>query len=412
MLRQWSVLARYPDFLKLVTGSTISLFGTSITAVALPLTAVVVLSASPFEMGLLGAAGFLPYLLVSLPAGVWVDRMPYRTVLVVADVSRALLLGLVPVLALLGVLQMWQLYVISLLVGVGTVFDSVASLSFTPSLVERGHLLQANSALAQSNAVVSTTGSALGGVLVQLLTAPVAIAADALSYLVSAACKLFIRTPGPAVGQAKQQNLRAALIEGFRAIARQPVLRPLFVSATIGALAGQIQAVILVLFLARELRLPPTLVGAAIAVSGVASVVGAMLAAPLAVRFGHGTTYLAGGLVSALGGLVLVVAAGPSLVVLAVVVAGQLLRGAGPPLYSVNQQTVRQSLAAPEMLARINATWRFLVYGTQPVGALLGGTIAGVAGLRAAIVISSVGMLFSVGVAVWSPIRALKTLPA
>jgi MFS family permease len=412
MLRQWSVLARHPDYLKLFTGSTISLFGSSITAVALPLTAVVVLSASPFEMGLLGAAGFLPYLLIGLPAGVWVDRMPYRTVLIAADVSRALLLGLVPVLALLGWLQMWQLYVIALLTGVGTLFDSVASMSFTPRLVGRGHLLQANSALAQSNAVVSTTGSALGGALVQLLTAPVAVAVDALSYLVSAACKFLIRTPGTAVAPAKQQNLRAALMEGFRAIARQPVLRPLIISATIGALAGQIQGVIVVLFLVRELGLPPALVGVSIAVSGVASVVGAILATPLTERLGYGTSYIIGCLVSALASLVLVAAAGPLLVVMAVVVAGQLLRGAGPPIYSVNQTTLRQALAAPEMLARINATWRFLVFGTQPIGALIGGAIAGVAGLGAALVIGSLGMLVSVGVAVWSPLRSLKTLPA
>ncbi|GAB3425081.1 MFS transporter [Flindersiella endophytica] len=413
MLRQWSVLARHPDFLKLFTGSTISLFGSSITAVALPLTAVFVLSASPFEMGLLGAAGFLPYLLIGLPAGVWVDRMPYRTVLVVADVLRALLLGLVPVLGLLGWLEMWQLYVIALLTGVGTLFDSVASMSFTPSLVGRAHLLQANSALAQSNAIVSVTGKALGGALVQVLTAPVAIVVDAVSYVASAACKLFIRTPGPAtVEPARRQPLRSALAEGFRAIARQPVLRPLFVSATIGALSGQIQAAIVVLFLARELGLPPALVGVSIAVSGVASVLAAMLAAPLTERLGHGTTYMVGCLVTALAGLVLVLAAGPLLVVMAVVVASGLLAGAGPPIFSINQQTVRQSLAAPEMLARINATWRFLVFGTQPIGALLGGTIADVAGLRTAIVVSSVGMLASVGVAAWSPLRALKTLPA
>jgi MFS family permease len=412
MLRQWSVLARYPDFLKLFTGSTISLFGSSITAVALPLTAVVVLNASPFEMGLLGAAGFLPYLLIGLPAGVWIDRMSYRTVLVTADVSRAVLLGAVPVLALLDVLEMWQLYVIALLAGVGTLFDSVASTSFVPSLVGREQLLQANSASVQSNTVVSTTGSALGGALVQLLTAPIAIVVDAVSFLVSAVCKAFIRTPGPAHELAERKRLLPALVEGFRAIADEPVLRPLFASATIGALAGQIQGVLLVLFLARELHLPPSLVGVMIAVSGVASVVGAMLATPLTERLGHGRAYITGGLLASLAGFVLAVAAGPMLVVVGVVVVGQVLRGGGPPLYGVNQQTIRQSLAAPEMLARVNATWRFLVFGMQPIGAVLGGALAGAAGLRTAMVVSSLGMLLSVAVAAWSPLRSLKTLTA
>lgn len=412
MLRQWSVLARYPDFLKLFTGSTISLFGSSITTVALPLTAVVVLNASPLEMGLLGAAGFLPYLLIGLPAGVWIDRMRYRTVLIAADVSRAVLLGAVPVLAVLDALQMWQLYVIALLAGVGSLFDSLVSTSFTPSLVDRAHLLQANSALTQSNAIISTTGSAAGGALVQLLTAPIAIVVDAFSFLFSAVWKAFIRTAGPSHEPARQQPLWPALVEGFRAIAGQPILRPLLLSATIGALAGQVQAVILVLFLARELGLPPSLVGVAIAVSGAASIVGALLAAPVTERLGHGQAYITGGLIASLAGFVLAAAAGPVFVVVAVVVVSQVLRGGGPPLYSVNQVTLRQALAAPEMLSRVNATWRFLVFGTQPIGAVVGGALAGAAGLRTAMVVSSIGMVLSVAVAAWSPLRSLKTLTA
>jgi MFS family permease len=154
-----SVLGRYPDFRRLFVGNSISTLGSSVTTVALPLTAVVYLHASPAEMGLLGAVALLPYLVLSLPAGVWVDRMmSYKRLLVLADLAQALLLGSIPVLAILGVLRLWQLYVVVVLAGVASLFETVAAQSFIPRLVSRQQLLPANSALMLSNATVSTTG--------------------------------------------------------------------------------------------------------------------------------------------------------------------------------------------------------------------------------------------------------------
>lgn len=415
MLRQWSVLARYPDFLKLFTADTISGLGSSIGTVALPLTAVVVLDASPLQMGLLGAATFLPHLVLGLPAGVWVDRMPYRRVLVLADLGRALVVAAIPVLAVLGLLEMWHLYAVALLVGVGTLFDNLSVMSFVPLLVGRTHLLEANSATVQSASIVQTTGAAAGGALVQLLTAPVAIAADACSFLVAGLTKMWMRTPGrwqPAADEPPaKQGLWASVGEGLRATVADPILRALVLTATIGALAGQMQAVMLVLYLTRQLDLAPGVVGLAIAASGAAAVLGAFVAGPLTGRWGPGPTFIVGGTIASLAGLVLATATGPLPVVIAVVLIGQLLAGGGPPLYAVNQRTIRQALVGPELLARINATWRFLVFGAQPVGALLGGAVASAAGLRTTMVLASVGMLSGVAVAVLSPLRGLRTLP-
>lgn len=412
--RHWGVLAAYPDFLKLFGGTTVSQLGSSVTTVALPLTGVVFLDATPWQMGLLGAAGFVPFLVLGLPAGVWVDRLPYRIVLVLADLSRAVLFGAIPVLAAVGVLRMWQLYVLSLLAGIGTLFDSLVSTTYVPRLVGREPLMQANAAQGQSTAVTNAGGSAIGGALVQVLTAPIAMVVDAVSFLVSALCKARIRDPGAplaATDGGERERMWPGIRVGVRAVFGRPILRALIISAMLGATFGQAQAVVVMLYFANELDLVPGLIGVLVAASGVAAVLAAVVASPATERFGHGATYFAGIIVSAVAGLVLAAAGGPLPLVVGVVVLGQLLRGAGNPLYSVNQVTIRQTLTPPELLARVNATWRFLVFGTQPLGALLGGALGGAVGLRMTLVLSSLGMAVAVVIAALSPIRSLRALP-
>ncbi|GAA4228842.1 MFS family permease [Streptosporangium album] len=384
------------------------------TIVALPLTAVVYLHASPAQMGILGAASFLPHLVLGLPAGVWVDRMPYRRTLILADLTQTLLLGSVPVLAVLGSLQIWHLYVVAVLAGVGNLFETVTAQSFTPILVSRRQLLPANSALMLSNATVNTTGSVLGGALVSLLTAPVAIAADAVTFLLAGLCKARIRTSGPVVvsAGAHRQHLRADILEGLRAVFGHRIIRAVTLAAAVGALAGQMQNVVLVLYLVRDLSLSPGLVGVVVAIGGVAGILGALVATRITQRIGPGRAFVAGMFLAAMAGLVLAAAAGPLSLVLAVLAMAQLLRGTGPSLYGVNQQTLRQALIAPVLLSRANATWRFLVYGTQPLGALLGGLLGSALNLRATLIISSAVMLLGTVIAHVSPLRSLRELPA
>jgi MFS family permease len=405
------LLGRHPDFRRLFLGTSVSLLGSSVTAVALPLTAVVFLHASPGQMGLLGALALLPHLVLGLPAGAWVERAPYRRILVTADLAQGLLLGAIPLLAACGLLRMWQLGAVAVLAGAGNLFETVTAQSFTPLLVPRDQLLPANSALMLSTSAVGTTGAALGGVLVSVLTAPYAIVLDALSFLGSAACKARIGHPGPDRRRMTKEARggpgpsRGDLLGGLRAVLAHPVLRPVLLAATLGALAGQLQNVVLVLYLVRELRLAPGLVGAAVVAGGVAAVLGALAAPRVTRRLGPGRAFVAGMLVASLAGLVLATApaTGPPAAGLAVVAAAQLLRGAGPSLYGVNQQTLRQTLVAPALLSRVNAAWRFLVYGMQPLGALLGGLVGGALGLRAALVAGSCAMLLGTGVAAASP---------
>ena len=388
------------DFRRLFIGNSVSLLGSSVTTVALPLTAVDFLHASPWQMGLLGAVALMPHFVLGLPAGVWVDRFRYRRLLVLADLVQVLLIGAVPVLAAVGALQLWQLYVIVVLAGTCALFEAVAAQSFTPFLVAREKLLPANSALMLGTATVNTTGSALGGVLVTVLAAPMAMVVDATSFLAAALIKAQIGTPGPEpTAKQRERRLGQDILDGLRAVVANPVLRVITVTAAVGALAGQMQNAVLVLYLVQDLKLPPGVVGAAITISGVAGIIGALIVPTVTRRLGTGRAFSAGVAVAAGAGFVLAAATGPVLAFTA-----QILRGAGPSLYGVNQQALRQTLTPSELLSRVNATWRFLVYGLQPVGALLGGAL-GTLDLRATLVTGSVLTLGAAGF-------ALRALPS
>lgn len=412
--RRWFMLQHHPEFFKLWSGQAISSFGSAITTVAMPLAAVVVLHATPLQMGVLLASTTLPHLLFGLVAGVWVDRLPRRSFLVGADLARCLLLGAIPVLGVLGALRIEHLYAVAFLAGIMTLLFETASMSLLPALVGRDNLIQANGAMVLNTSVANTAGPGLAGALVQLLTAPVAIAFDAVSFLLSAGCSLLIEVQPASQSVAGRGRVRlwAEIVEGLRVVFGSPVLSPIAVSAAIGAMAGAMQGALIVLYLARDLHLSPAFVGLAVAASGVASVVGALLAPPYSRRLGPGPAYITGQILASLAGLVLAAARGPLTVVVPFVVVGQLVGGLGQPLYAVPQRTLRQSLVPDQVLGRANATWRFLVFGAQPLGALLGGAIGATLGLRAALVVGSVGILLAATWATRSPLRSLRQIPA
>jgi MFS family permease len=399
----WGVVGRHADFRRLFVGNAVSLLGSSVTTVALPLTAVLYLHASPLQMGLLGAAAMLPHLVLGLPVGVWVSRLPYRRVLVVSDLAQTVLLGSIPVLAALGQLRMWHLYAVVGLAGAAGLFEIVALQSFTPMLLPPEDLFAGNSAYLGSYQTINTSGPATGGLLVTAFGAPGAIAVDAVSFLVAAVLKARIRHPGRSVAPSAAAP---AIGDGLRALFSHPLLRPLTLAATVGAFAGQAQAVVLVLFLVRELHLAPWAVGVAVAISGAAGVIGAAVVGRYTRLVGPGRAGISGMLLASSAGLVLA-AAGP----LALVVVAQLLRGAAPSIFGVNQQTLRQMLVPPERLAQVNASWRFLVFGFQSLGALVGGLLASAAGLRSTLVATSCLMLTGMAISIASPLRSLRSMP-
>ena len=391
------------EFRKLWIGQAVSASGSAITSVALPLVAVVTLNASPLEMGLLSALTVLPHLLFGLSAGLLVDRVSLRPLLVIADAGRAVVLGAIPLVWALGSLRIEHLYVVAVLAGVLTLLSDTASLTFIPALVPRDELMQANSASMLNQTVASTTGPAVAGFLVQLVSAPFAIAFDALSFVVSGVASYLIKAPPKVAGPPRAKT---HVFTGLRVLFGHRLLAPLVLSATIAAVAGAMQAPLVVLYLVRELHWSPALVGVAVTVVGAASVGGTLLATPLTRHFGIGRTYTLGQLLVALSGVTLTIGLAPFIFI------AQTMAGLGMPLYGVPQRTLRQSLVPAELLGQATAAWRTLVIGGQTIGAVSGGLIAGPLGLRPTLILSSAGMLAGCLYAALSPLRSLRKLPS
>jgi predicted MFS family arabinose efflux permease len=261
-----------------------------------------------------------------------------------------------------------------------------------------------------STATVTTAGAAAGALLVALVTAPLALVVDTVSFAMSALAKARIGQAGQAVPDPARPAgrpawpLRAGIADGLRAVFTHRLLRPLMLAAAVGAFAGQAQTVVLVLFLVRVRGLSPGWVGAALALSGAAAIIAALLGPRLTRQIGAGPAFVAGGLFASTAGLVLAIAGRLP------IIAAQILRGAGPSLYGINQQTLRQSLIGPRRLARVNAVWRFLVFGGQSLGAIAGGLLGSTVGLPTTLILTSALMLGGVTIAIASPLRSLRTV--
>ncbi|MFC7383055.1 MFS transporter [Sphaerisporangium rhizosphaerae] len=442
------------------TGQTISLIGSQVSLVALPLLAVLTLDAGPFEVGLLAALGRAPWLLFGLLAGALADRARRRPLLVAADLVRAAVLAWIPVAAWLGVLTVGQLYAVTFVVGTMTVLSEVAAQSFLPSLAAPAQLADGNGKLEVSRASAEAVGPGLGGVLVQAVTAPFAIVADVVSFLLSATLlgrlKVDERTgpdgagalPGTGAGAASATgpgagpgtiagsivptapgtptastsasataSTRASVAgsvagemrEGLRFVLGHPLLRWNVLAAAVANFFGNILLAILVLYVLTELRLAPAVIGLVLGLGSLGAVLGAAVAQRLIRRAGYGPTLTAGLAVTAAGGLLLAPVDGPYALRVAWAVAALMLLLGGVPLFDVAVVTLRQLITPPRILGRANATMRFLVFGTMPLGALAGGLLGDHAGLRTAVLVAGAGLAVPVILVLVSPLARLRS---
>ena len=403
-------LWRHRDFLLLWGGQTISEMGSAVTVLARPLAAVTLLHARTLEFGLLEMSATLPYLLVALPAGAIVDRLPRRATLVWCDVGRAAALASVPLAAASGVLTMPQLYLVALISGVLGVFFDVAYLSYLPSLVTREQLVDGNGKLQTTHAVSLISGSALGGGLVALLGAAGAVAVDAASYLVSVASVVGIRAREPVrrtVGP--RTSLRTEITEGLRFTWGDPIMRVLMISGCHSLVFSSMTSALFVLFLVRDLHAGAVTVGVVSAISGVGGLLGAATASRVIARVGSARvlwlTKLA--FTGAFG--LLPLARPPWGIALAA--ASGLIGAATVTIYNVGQVSYRQAACPPGMLGRLTATFRWVMWGAMPLGALLGGVLGGLIGVRATLAVSSIGAILGTGWLFASPLRTMRDLP-
>jgi MFS family permease len=379
---------RNPDFLKLWAGQSVSVVGSQITLVALPLAAVLVLDAGAAEMGLLRALGTLPTVLFSLAVGVWIDRVRRRPLMIGSNLGSALFLGLIPALGIAGVLRMEHLYAIAFAVGVLEVIFVIAYQAYLPSLVSREGLVDANSKVQMSGSAAQIGGPAAAGVLVSILTAPIAIVVDAVSFLVAALSLAWIGRPEPEPLRRPRALLRE-LQEGFAGLLGHPVLRPYVIATSAALLAYSIYLSLIVLFHVRTLGLDSVAVGIVFGIGGVGALAGAALAPRLARRIGIGPSMVLALVLAAGGLLVTSQAAGPATLAVTVAAVGQFTLLFGASLFNVNGPALRAAVTPAHVLGRVNATYRFVVWGMFPVGALLGGAIGEALGLRAPIIVGA-----------------------
>jgi MFS family permease len=408
-------LFRHPDFVKLWSAETISQFGTQVTLLALPIVAATTLNVTPFEFGLLSTIEFLPFILLSLPAGVWVDRLRRRPILIAGDLIRAAALLSIPIAFALNALTIWQLYVIGFINGCATVFFDVAYQSYLPSLVERDQIVDGNAKLETSRSAAQITGPGVAGVIIGAVTAPFAIAVDAVSFVVSALFMFGIRrheaAPEPRLNEhGERPSMRSEISEGLRYVGGHRLLRSIAATTGMSNFFNNILYSILILYLVRQLSVTPQLIGLAFSLGAVGFLVGALIASRVATGFGVGATIVGATMIS--GPAELLIAIAPADLAVPFVAASVFLGGLGNTVYNINQVSLRQAITPERMQGRMNATMRFIVWGTIPVGSILGGILGGLIGLHETIWIGAIGGVFGFLPIFFSPVRRLRTIPA
>jgi MFS family permease len=422
-------LNRDPQFLRLWAAETISHFGSSITGIALPFVAITLLNAGPLEVAILNLADFLPFLLIGLLAGALVDRLPRRAVLIGGDLGRAALILTIPLAYLAGLLTLTQLIVVGFSVGVLTVFFDVAYQAYLPSLIGRKDLVEGNSKMEFSRSAAGLLGPGLGGLLVDVLRAPVAMLVDAASFLISAiflatikdrreldtADRDVISQSHPADGASQppgRSAMRREIAEGLRFVFGHPVLRTIGAATATSNLFSSIGGAAFMLFAINELKMSPALIGAAFSLGSIGGLVASLVAGPLSRRFGVGRVIVA---TVALGGpfefaVGLGSAGADALNLLLIAAAGFAMGGSGT-IYNINQVSLRQAITPEAMSGRMNATMRWFVWGTMPIGSIIGGIIGETLGVRAAILIGGAGATLAFVPLLFGPVWRIREMP-
>ncbi|MFZ9278048.1 MAG: MFS transporter [Candidatus Limnocylindrus sp.] len=411
-----------PGFLRLWAAETISHLGSSFSGLAMPIVAIELLSAGPMEIALINLADFLPFLLFGLLIGALVDRLPRRGILIVGDLGRALLLLTIPIAFALNALSIPQLVVVGFLLGTLTVFFDVAYQSYLPSLIPKEDLVDGNSKLEFSRSAAGLLGPSLAGALIAIVKAPAAVIIDAISFALSALFIFSIKPKHEAVAELNDSaappastpraSLRSDIVAGLRYVFGHSALRTIGGATATSNLFSSIAGTVQMLFAYNVLGLSVAYVGFAATLGSAGGLLSAVFADRISKRLGVGRTIV---LTIPLGGPMLAVLAfcqpGNDLFNAVVFGGGFFAMAASGTLYNINQVSLRQALTPPEMAGRMNATMRWFVWGTIPIGALLGGIIGTNLGLREALIIGGVGGSFAFLPLLFGPVWGIKEMP-
>ena len=406
-----ALLRENSGFRRLWAAQTVSLFGDQVSMIAFPLVAVIALHARAAQMGYLTASQMAPNLLFALHAGSWVDRTRrYRAVMIAADAGRALILLSIPAAYALGHLTMTQLYVVGFGVGSLSVFFRVATPSLVTAVLPRDDYVIANQWTNGSRAMSYVAGPSVAGVLVQVLSGPVAIIADALSFLGSA---LFLRRARPPIDRASRpaDDTDGGLASGLRLIWRDPLLRPSLVSSAVVNIFNYAVLAVLILFLNRSLHLSPGWIGLLLGGGAIGGVIGSMVTGAVSRRIGLGPAYIAGMFLFPLPVLLVPAATGPRPLVYSMVFAAEFVSGFGVMLLDILGGSLFQAVVPDSLRARFMGAFMFVNYGVRPIGALLGGLGATLIGLRPTLWLAATGAVLAGFILLASPTRFVRELP-
>jgi MFS family permease len=401
-------LIRQPLFVRYWIGQTISVFGDQISALAIPLTAILALDASALEVGILTSLAWLPHLLFSLPAGVWIDRRAHRRQnMILADFFRAGALATIPVAWWLGALTIWQLLAVAFAVGALTVFFDLSSVSFFVALVHRSQFVDANSKFSTTRSLSYIAGPTTAGMLVQVLTAPVAIAADALSFVASAIALRGVDVSEPEV-ERNGTSAREELREGFRWVVNQPLLRAgIACTSTINFFSFFVLA-IFVLYASRTLGLGAGTIGLILGAASFGALAGALIAPRVGRRLGIGRAVVVGSILFPAPMALFPLAHGSHWVSGSMLLAGEFLASVGVMIFDVNQNSLFVMIIPEAVRSRVVGVARFFNYGTRPFGALLGGLLGTAIGLRPTLWIAVAGCLLGALFLIASPMPGVR----
>ena len=412
MSRPSGALWAHRDFLKLWTGQSISELGSQVSGLAIPLLAAINLHASPFQFSLLGVLGFLPFILFALPAGVWVDRLRRRYILIAGDAARAVLLAIIPILWALHELQVWHLLVLEFLIGVFTVFFDVAYQSYLPALIEREHLIDGNSKLQLTASVASVSGPPIAAGLMAAIGAANAILADCASFVVSMVFMISMRhrenPPKREPGQ-KHPKMWPQVKEGLNWVVRHPWLRSIAMCTGTSNFFSTLSNAILILYMARTLGLSKFEIAFVYMASPVGSIVAGLGTNRVNRWIGVGPTILATISISSVAGLCYPLA--PKSFPMPLLMVGGALFGFGAIAYNITQVSLRQAITPERLQGRMNAAMRWVVWGTIPLGTLLGGSIATWFSLRTALWVGGIGNTLAILPIALSSVLKVREMP-
>ncbi|HEY4138880.1 MAG TPA: MFS transporter [Casimicrobiaceae bacterium] len=411
--RTFQGLWRSADFRRIWTSLTITAFGAQITNLALPLTAALLLQATPFQMGVLVALETLPFALVSLHAGVLLDRVRKLPIVIAADFGRGVALLAIPIAAFMHVLSIDILYVVGFFCGVQNVVGGAAYQVLLAQLAGRKRLVEVNAKITLGETSSALVGPGLAGLLIQALTAPFAIILDAITFFASALMLRHVEAPNDVVHPSAHRSMWAEIHEGLLLVWRSRTLFALALVAGLWQVLHHMQIAVLILFATRELGLSAGSIGVAYMFGGLGCVIAAANAERLSNRFGVGSIIVYGLLLTAFGWQAFGLVTGPGWAATLALGIAMLVFDFGAVLYGINYLALRQAITPDRLLGRMTATMRFCTVAAAPVGSLMGGALATAIGLRATLlVVGALGLALAIGAMTVSPFRSHRTLPA